>query len=457
MVSLLAVLSFLALPSPAHAALESGPLEIGMYGRMGVAWNPQNGQFVQGQTLNLLGVTLGGRFEEGDYLEPTIKLHIVRPSTEDTTKTYFHFVLTPSMFSANGSFLGAFANNFSANLRIELFQAYLEAGNIFVPDLKVWAGQRFYRGTDVHIADYFYFNNLASQGFGAKYKGLDVAVLLQTNRNQGLYAIDQDGDPNTSNPLIQRQRTTFVGQYVLPVMEKHSLQFLGEFHYLPAARTNIGSQALARRDYGYVGGVKGRLDLGNGSFNELSVRVGGGIANGAFGASQTWSTYGRTNEDDRYGGALGVEAVEHILVNVNPLLSLNGYGIFQYSQGASGLSQDHAMNFATGVRSFLYLHNQFHLINELSFQGVATGLPEGVESPPLPWATKFSIVPTIVPSGERSAWARPHLRFIYTLAYYSEGARSAARANSSVASPYLRNFGPREFGHFLGARAEWWF
>jgi len=246
--SLLAVLALLAVPTSAQAALEAGPLEIGMYGRMGVAWNPQSGQFVHGRSLNLLGNTLGGRLEEGDYLEPNIKLHIMRPSAEDKTKPYFHFVITPSMFSNGGSFLGAFANNFSTSLRIELFQAYLEAGNVLIPDLQIWAGQRFYRGSDVHIADYYYFNQLNSQGFGFKYKGFDAAVLLQTS-NGGLYGVDADADPTTAGTL-QRQRTVFVGQYVLPVAEKHSLNFLGEFHLLPAARPAIGATAAAPGDVG---------------------------------------------------------------------------------------------------------------------------------------------------------------------------------------------------------------
>jgi maltoporin len=451
---LLAVLSLLAVPESAFAGLEAGPIEIGMYGRVGAAWNPQSGRYVHGRSLNLLG-TLGGRLEEGDYLEPTIKLNIVKPTAEDNTKPYFHFVITPSMFSNNGSFIGAFANSFSAQLRIELFQAYLEAGNLLVPDLKIWAGQRFYRGSDVHIADYFFFNQLNSQGFGIKYKGLDAAVLLQTG-SSSLYSIRaDDGDPSTSDPLIQRQRTVFVGQYVMPVAEKHSLHFLGEFHLLPANRATISGEAVAPTDIGYVAGAKFRADLGNGSFNETAVRVGGGIANGAFAASPTWNTYGATNEDGKYGGALGLEFVDHFLYNVNPRFTVNAYALVQRSQGASGESTDNAMNFAVGARTFLYLHDQFHLINELSYQAVALGLPEGVESS-LPYAVKFSVVPTLVPSGERSAWARPHLRLIYTLAYYGEGAREAAIAGA-VVSPYMREFGPRTFGHYLGARAEWWF
>ncbi|WP_044184681.1 carbohydrate porin [Hyalangium minutum] len=426
-----------------------------MYGRVGVAWNPQNGRYVHGKSLNLLG-TLGGRLEEGDYLEPTIKLNIVKPTAEDNTKPYFHVVLTPSMFSTNGSFIGAFANNFSTTLRIELFQAYLEAGNVLIPDLKIWAGQRFYRGSDVHIADYFFFNNLSSQGFGVKYKALDVAVLLQTGTSTLYSSRADDGNPDTTDPLFQRQRTVLVGQYVLPVAEKHSLHLLGEFHLLPANRAAIGSTALAPTDIGYVAGVKFRADLGNGSFSETAVRAGGGIANGAYAGSSTWGTYGLTNEDGKYAGALGLEFVEHFLYNVNPLFTVNAFAIVQRSQGASGESQDHALNFATGARTFLYLHNQFHLINELTFQGVSLGQPEGAEKPSLPYAVKFSIVPTLVPSGDRSAWARPHLRLIYTLAYYGEGAREAASAGT-LSSAYMREFGPRTFGHYLGARAEWWF
>lgn len=455
--SLLAVLALVALPSTAQAGLEAGPFELGMYGRMGVAWNPQNGRYIHGKYMNLLGNAIGGRLEEGDYLEPNLKLHIVKPTADDNTKPWFQVVLTPALFSNNGSFLGAFSNNFSAQLRMELFQAYLEAGNVLVPDLTLWAGQRFYRGSDVHIADYYFFNNLNAQGFGAKYKAWDFAVLLQTSGDSGQYSAELDDlDPTTPDPKFQRQRTVFVGQYVLPVMEKHSVHFLGEFHLLPANRAQIGGEPIAPSDVGYVAGIKNRLDLGNGSFNELAVRYGGGIANGAFGGASTWNTFGRADDDGRYRGALSLELVDHLLYNVNPLFAVNAYGILQMSQGASGQSTDKATNFALGARSFLYLHDQFHLIKEVNYQAVMPGLPEGVETPPLPYAVKFSLVPTLVPTGERSVWARPHLRLIYTLAYYSEGARNAARSGRIV-SPYMQDFGPRTYGHYLGARAEWWF
>jgi maltoporin len=464
--SLLAVLALVAVPSTALAGLEAGPFEFGMYGRMGVAWNPQNGRYVHGKYMNLLGNSLGGRLEEGDYLEPTLKLNVVKAVADDNTKPWFQVVLTPSMFSNNGSFLGAFANNFTAQLRIELFQAYLEAGNIY-PDLTLWVGQRFYRGSDVHIADYYYFNQLNSQGFGAKYKGWDVAVLLKTGGGQ--YSFTE----SDSGATTQRERTVFVAQYVMPVKEKHSVSFLGEFHLLPANRARIGTEALQPGDVGYVLGVKGRLDLGGGSFNELAARYGGGIANGAFGASSTWDTQGRPDTDGKYSGAMGLEFVDHFLINVNPMLTLNAYGILQTSKGASdearitaAMGSNKGTNFAVGVRSFLYLTDRFHLINELTFQGFKQEVPEQTRDgedlvdPGMPTAVKFTIMPTLVPTGDRSAWARPHLRLIYTLGVFNRSAREVARnsANVGVAvSPYMADFGPRQFAHYLGARAEWWF
>lgn len=456
--SLISAATLLAVPTTASAWIGSENVEFGMYGRMGATWNPQTGRFVHGKYINLLGNALGGRFEEGDYLEPTIKLHIVKPVAEEPAKPYYHVVVTPAMYSNTGSYLGASTPGFSIS------QAYLEAGNVLTQDLTLWVGQRFYRSTDVHIADIFFFNALVSQGAGLKYKGLDLAVLLQTSQAPGLYSVV---DPDT-NVRFDRQRTTFVGQYILPVAEKHSVNFLGEFHLLPANKTRLTDEGvnIQESDIGYAVGVKGRLDLGDGSFNELSVRFGGGIANGAFSASPTFATFGRPNEDGKYSGALGIEAVEHLLYNVNPLLTLNAYGILQHSKGAddgertsAAVGINSGTNFVVGVRSFLYLHDNFHLVNEATFQGFKAELPEGVEDPGMPTAFRFSIVPTIVPSGLRSAWARPQIRLIYSLAIFNQAEVDLLDRGTYglPVSPYLQDFGPKKFGHYVGTRAEWWF
>ncbi|MBJ6765788.1 carbohydrate porin [Myxococcaceae bacterium JPH2] len=438
---LVAALSLL-LASSASAQSLADRLEFSMYGRVGVGWAPTSGEFIQGKTFNLTGRSVGGRLEEGDYLEPSLKLHLLKQAESSPDAPYAYAVLTPAMWADNGLFIGLTSNRFSSTLALELGEAYVAAGNILLPGLKFWGGVRFYRGTNVYLSDYWYFNNLSAQGLGMQYGPLDVAVLLQTSATLAEYAIDTDGD---GKPDQRRQRTVLVAQYTQAFPNKHSVHLLAEVHSLPQAVTRLGDeQRTLPKDVGVVAGVKGHLDLGNGSFNDASVRFGSRIANGSLGGTPTWNTYGLPSESGKYSGAYGVEAVDHFLVNVNPLLSLNGYGILHAGRGASGAVSDRYVEYAVGAQSTLYLHDQFHLVNEASFQGLREGHQK------FGTAMKLSIVPTLVPTGKRDVWARPHLRLFYTLALYNQA------AVDRVISPYLQTVGGSKVGHYLGARVEWW-
>ena len=432
-----------AVPSAAHASLLADRLEISMYGRMGLAWTPTSGRFIQGQSLNLTGSSIGGRFEEGDYLEPTIRLHVLEKQ-EAADAPYVDMVLTPSMYSANGLFAGVFSTRFSTALSIQLFQAYMEAGNVLLPGLRVWGGARFYRGTDVHIADYYFFNNLSGQGGGVAYGPLDVAVILQTSATGNQYNFDVNGDGTMD---IRRQRTAFVAQYVHKLEPGHSIHGLAELHVLPSARARLedGTQVGLRSDYGWVLGVKGHLELGNGNFNDLSVRYGTRIANGSRGGAQTWDTFGAPDLRGLYTDAAGLEVVDHFVFNFGPLFSLNGYGTLHWNQGASGSEMDRSLDYAVGARGIFYLHDNFHLVGEASHQGLQPG------SADMAMATRLTIAPTFVPAGGRSVWSRPHYRIFYTTAFYNEAAVNGRYA------PYLQTVGPSSVAHYLGARVEWWF
>lgn len=370
-----------SLPLTAEAALPDGRIEFSMYGRMGAAWALTTPQIIQGQSMNLVGnrgaqqpigtPSIGGRFEEGDYLEPTIRAHIIKPEADQKDGTYVDFVITPAMFARNGSFAGFFANNAPQGRSASSSSSYVEAGNIFIPGLSVWGGARFYRGEDVHIADYFYFNNLTGQGGGLKYKDLDLTVLLHSaTQNNPLYNIDVDGNGTAD---VQRMRTIFVGQYTHKFGALSSyVRGLAELHTLPPVRQ--GDREIAPGDYGYVFGAKLHLDLDNGNFNDISVRYGTRIANGAFEGAQTFATYGLPDPGKKnYDGAAGVEIVDHFLVNFNRFLTLNGYGTFHFDKGASGQAQDKVIDFAVGARSIVYAHKNFHMVNELTFQGRKDG------------------------------------------------------------------------------------
>jgi maltoporin len=441
-----------SLPLTAEAALPDGRVEFSMYGRMGVAWGLNTPQIIQGQTMNLGGHSIGGRLEEGDYLEPVIRAHIVKPVSKD--ETYIDMVFTPAMYARSGSFVASAANNAPAGtLQIELAQSYIEAGNVFVPGLSFWGGARYYRGEDLHIADYFYFNNLTGQGGGVKYKALDLAVLVHSaTQGNPLYNIDVNGDGTAD---VQRMRTMFVGQYTHKFGPYTSyIRGLAELHTLPAARQ--GSDLIAPGDYGWVLGAKLHLDFDKGNFNDISVRYGTRIANGATDGAQTFTTFGNPTLPElgknprqiygTYDGGAGVELVDHFLVNFGHIATLNGYGTLHYDKGANvDKANNRAIDFAMGARSLIYAHKNFQMVNELTFQG------RKIDDLDMGTAVKFSVVPTLVPSGELTAWARPHLRMIYTAGFYNQA------AVDQKMSPYLKNVTLSPVAHYLGARAEWWF
>ncbi|ATB41443.1 hypothetical protein CYFUS_006909 [Cystobacter fuscus] len=459
---MLCVIVLAAGSTSANASLLYDRLEISMYGRMGAAWDPSSGRYIQGQRMNVTGSAIGGRLEEGDYLEPAIKLHLLAPST-DTSAPYVDFVITPSMYTQNGLFAGALSNN-GDPLVIALFQAYMEAGNILVPNLRVWGGARFYRGTDVHIADIFYFNNLSGQGGGVMYGPLDLAIIMQSaNATSGQYNFDVNGDGRIGSGDIRRQRTVFVAQYVHKLEAGHSFHGLAELHLLPAAkvRRDDGTEVGLNADMGWVLGAKAHFDLGNGSFNDMSIRYGSRAASGARGGAQTFFSFGVANAQGVYDDSAGIQAVDHFLYNFGNVFSLNAYAILHWNQGlrnltaaegGPGTTVGSAMDFGVGARGEYYFTDHLHLIGEVHYQGVKqAGIAEGN----LATALKLTIAPTFVPLGGRTMWARPHFRIFYTAAFYNDAAAIG------LVSPYQQvvsdNGRPVKVGHYLGTRVEWWF
>ncbi|ATB32194.1 carbohydrate porin [Melittangium boletus] len=448
---MLCVIALASVSTTAHASLLADRLEVSMYGRVGTAWDLTSGRYVNGNRMNLTGSAVGGRLEEGDYLEPTIKLHLLERTT-DPTQPYVDFVLTPAMYMKAGLFLGVISDRSTDALDIEVFQAYMESGNIGIQGLRVWGGARFYRGTDVHIADTFYFNNLAGQGGGLAYGDWDLAIIMNTTTNTAQYNYDTDGDGVLD---LRRQRTVFVAQYAHKFEAGHSLHGLAELHLLPQTKRTLtdGSQVGLNDDYGWVVGVKGHLDLGNGSFNDMSIRYGTRASSGSRAGAQTFDPFGAPNAQGRYDEAAGLQFVEHFLYNFGTQFSLNAYGMVHYNKGegrnigAGTWFDDSSLDFGVGARGAYYLHQNFHLLAEAHYSGLKPHVGD------LATVTKLSIIPTFIPIAGNSLWNRPHFRVFYTAAFYNDAAALG------LYSPYQQLYKDvnKKVGHYAGARVEWWF
>lgn len=455
------ILLLIAQLSFAQIVITNKDFSFGTTGRIGVAYSP-NTDGKTGRQLNLNNQgSLGGRMDQGDYVDFLPAFHFTPVVNGDSAKTTKIDMQARLSFYSGGTFLGNVDSKSNQGMIIALPEAFVEARNIAGSDWDVWAGSRWLRYDDVHIADYFYFDDHSATGWGIRHKNTRFSMFFPaaidtaaSNSTPYSYTNVINGTKN----LIYRQREVFILEHIIPFNSINKLKLLAEFHNLNKSGKNSLQQYPA--DKGWVLGAKLSTDLKTkikGSFNQISLRYGNGIANGGdSGNTQTWRTYGAPDEVTKtYKGAYSLTAVEHILLNLSNRWSVNAYAVYTKSKGGSD-SNNKAIDyygrdifnkkseFNTGMRATYYFNNWFHILSELHF---ATRKNGGQDQASM---TKLVLAPTIVPTAERSVWARPHIRFITEVSRYND------EAMSQLYSPFLQQSGAKRYGTYFGVRTEWW-
>jgi maltoporin len=449
------------------------------YGRLGLGYMPGAGQFARGKYMNLGDDrAIGGRLEESDYLLQLFVVHLYKVANARP-----YDIKTDVVFGFD-----AFANSFVSGwggdrggITLSPADAYVITHNILTPGLTVWVGSRLYRFQDIHINDYFYFNDNPGVGGGFAYNGLEFAILGHTGTSPFFQGTPGNPGLMPAPPNVQRMNTQVTAQYKLP-LGKNNIQFLGEFQFVPALSTGTVSNPhlmptgqVDPFDVGFVGGAKFHMDLDNGQFNDTSLRIGEGIANGAASGRRTWETFGLPNADGSYAGAIGLEFVDHFLLNFGDIATVNGYATAHYNTGArQNLMQanipilapaavtaaDGRIDLAVGARGTYYVTDQFHLNVEPTFQvrqdtRVCTmASPNCDGSRDMGTLLKLSAFASLVPNGRKGPyqyWGRPELRAVYIAGFYN------GAAQDQFMSPYLQAYGKTTVAQYVGFQTEWWF
>lgn len=446
----------IAISTKAQVVITNPNFSLGTTGRIGVGLSP-NGEGNMWKPLNLSGQgSLGGRMEQNDYLDLLPAIHFT-PKIIGKDSTNVTFQVRLGMYSANGQFVGNVSSRSNNGLTFILPEAFVEATNIMGSKWSAWAGSRFRRYDDIHISDYFYFDDHSAQGFGVKYKNTELTMLMPASTDStGVYPYNYEVTvAGATNPAI-RQRMVWIGEQSFHFKNNQTIKFLGEFHYV--SKNSAAASKNYPSDNGWVAGIKYNSPFKTvkpGSFNQISARYGSGIANGGDnGNTFTWATYGAPDDNGKYTNAYSFTMVEHFLLNLSNKFSINGYGVFTKSKGgSSSTNTDEYFNgkqlynqktdFVVGVRNFFYVTNWFHLIQEVHYAVRKDGdNPEASM-----W--KFSLAPTLVPLGKRDPWSRPHIRLVGTVARYNDYARDHNY------SPFLQ-INQKRWGSYIGVKTEWW-
>jgi maltoporin len=440
-------------------------ISFGSYGRVGVDWSYENGGSI-GRRLNLNDMgSIGGRMEEQDYLEIAPAFHF-EPKPGDSTQIYAQMRL--AMYSTSLTSFGNSSSTSLGGLAFAMPELYVEARNIKGKELSLWIGARLYRGPDVHIADHFYFNDHSGQGFGAEYKKTRFSAIFVASSDTSstvppyFYLNIKTGTPSAA----LRQRTIGIIEHDLEFDKQNTVTLMGEYHRMASGELDVTIEPFDTlnynfpSDHGFVIGARHQYDFENmlpGSFNHFSLRYGTGIANGGDGGlSRTWLTYGAPDTVSlSFRGAYSLALVNHFVWNFDKKNTFNGYAIMTSSKGAADTNDksvtyfgkevyNRKLDFTIGARHEHYFTDYFHLLSELHYSQRKNGVD------PLASMVKITLAPIYVPTGERDTWARPHLRFVTSVARYNDFAMETLYA------PFLEFVGSRRWGYYFGVKAEWW-
>ena len=432
---------------------------IGSYGRAGIA---RGNDMLYPRSLNLNGMgSIGGRMEESDYFELAVALHFT-PTNAASDTTQINVQTRLALYTTQGQIIGNVTSKSYGGITAALPELFAEVRNIMGTPWSAWVGARFFRGDDIHVIDHFYFDDHSSQGFGIQHKNTQFSIMFPAavDTASTLPPYFYNNVVNGTPVLGLRNRSVYILEHSIP-SENGYIKIMGEYHRLADAteEDSIASYNYPS-DHGYVLGIKYKENLNTqmpGSFYDASVRYGKGIANGGDGGgTKTFLTYGGPNlETQKFRDAWSIAFTSSVLWNVSRNYSVNAYGIFTKSRGASdslNTTSDYGTrtlfnrktDFAIGARNTWYIKDWLHLLHELHFASRTDGTQDPAQM------IKFSIAPTIVPNGKRDVWSRPHFRLVYSVAHYNKFAAD------NLYSPYLAQTGSRRWGHYFGVKTEWW-
>jgi maltoporin len=357
------------------------------------------------------------------------------------------------------------------------FDAQPALRNMFVDgrirkDLSLWVGSRMYRGDDIYLFDYWPLDDINTVGGGIQYsptvhilsgeEKLEGAAHVGFNRLQNEF---QFQEIEVANPVqgatlveqLNRQRMLASASIAYTAVPSDDgigvkLKVHGEYHALPSGtrkRADGTFEALPADNGLLIGAQLGAFGLSsNPQYRRhlnLFTRYAKGLA--AFDELAPPTTFGRNLETDSANEfTFGVSGNWDFSLGNVMLGALSRRFI---DADGNATDPDDGWEYAINARPLARVVSDFFVGADVSYQA---RFPKGLnpntlraEDPAV-----FQIAPMLVwsPMGP-SGYDRPQIRLVYR----------AARLNDAALNEYVvqdpRH--TREWVHFLGLQAEWWF
>ncbi|MGO2711074.1 maltoporin [Pseudomonas helleri] len=294
-------------------------------------------------------------------------------------------------------------------------QLYAQWSNL--PSLNggsVWAGRRYYKRNDIHISDFYYWNQSAT---GAGIEDVLIGGLKYS------YA-------------LSRKDSLYQEDYVT----RHDFNIAG-FNTNPGGQLEFGLSYLEKpqRTEAHSGWAITAQHVQSeflGGKNKLALQYGEGSGTGL----------GYTGDTRLDNSSKRYRIVEFFDWQVTPRFGGQVEAVYQKDFRPDGGNQEWL---SLGVRPTYAITEQFKLVTEFGHDQVRA--PDGTRK-----LSKFTFAPTWSPNGP-SFWARPEIRLYYTYASWNAAAQRAANefdAGSALSDSGA--FGSARHGSNAGVQIEYW-
>ncbi len=420
----------------------------GSYGRVQPSMDPEDQS--SGRQASI--VSAKPRVDEGTYVELTLGYTPYRD--EDGTE-----VEVVTTLALDGAKLFHYDGDWDASLAIR--NLYVEARNLWVDGLVLWAGSRMYRGDDIYLLDFWPLDNLNTYGGGIGWHGstrTNIDLHFGTNRLNRDYQYEVISVENIGaigdQKVVYLDRQRFIASLKAEQQwgEADSTQFKAKA-YVELQSIKKGEYIETQpelitelpSDFGWLIGAEfGMWNFYNDSFLNVFIKYAEGLA-----------AYGEMAVPYGVNTAHEARDAKSFLFGLSSgfdfkYVDILAAGYVRYFADADGIEEDYddAVEGVWDIRITGHVGKYFAPGIELSQQlRRANGLNPETLSQDTASLFKFSLLPA-VRFGE-GILARPEIRFNYTLSILNDAARY-----SFAKEDHLRG---SKYEHFLGIAAEWWF
>ena len=302
------------------------------------------------------------------------------------------------------TFVTANNQNFDGNDVFTIREAFAQAGGVVesAPDLKFWAGQRYYHRHDTHIDDFFY---LSMSGYGGGFEDLKLGSDAAGKLAGGYFGA------STNDIITDNGRPV---KHVLDLrLEDVALAGLATF-WVAGSHFQGGDVDGAELENanGFAVGALHTIPDFMGGFNKLVLQFGTGVLT-------DYDIFFRTpgeapndnppslNDPDGWR----FRAIEALVIQPTPMISLMGTALVQITDYGSDENSMESW-YSAGVRPIVHFTDYM----TLAFEG-------GLDYIDRDWAnkgylTKLTVAPQV--QAGRSFWGRPAIRAYFTYAFWAD-------------------------------------